>query len=234
MTSIAGCSNLDNQRKIWRGLWQLQVPNKIKLIVWRACNDALPTNDNLYRRHILPSNQCNIYQEHSEDVVHTFWLCKDTSSVWLSLEWFHQAVTIYPVCFRELLTRFMHCQEEYRAKIFVIAAWSTQNRQNVLHFGSSALLVDRIYSSAGNLLQEFLASQEEELVLPSPPSIQHWCPPVSDMCKVMLGTYFYVISISFDKRHFTCILVDLGYVQYFKEQEFKSSIEAMKVYPRNK
>ena len=57
--------------------------------------------------------------------MHAFWLCKDTPSVWLSLEWFHQEVTIHPVCFRELLTRFMHCQKEYCAKIFVIAAWST-------------------------------------------------------------------------------------------------------------
>ena len=27
--------------------------------------------------------------------------------------------------------------------------------------------------------------------------------------KILLGTYFYVIGISFDKTHFTCILVNL-------------------------
>ena len=47
-TSIAGSSNLDNQRKFWKGLWQLRVPNKIKLFVWRAYNDALPTMENLH------------------------------------------------------------------------------------------------------------------------------------------------------------------------------------------
>ena len=49
MNSFVGSSNLDNQRKFWRGLWQLRVPNKIKMFVWRAYNDALPTMDNLYR-----------------------------------------------------------------------------------------------------------------------------------------------------------------------------------------
>ena len=65
-----------------------------------------------------------------------------------------------------------------------MAAWSIWNRRNALHFGCSALPVDRICSSVGNFWQEFLASQEKELVLPSPPSMQHWCPLAFDMCKV--------------------------------------------------
>ena len=77
--------------------------------MWRACNDALPTTENLQRRHIAPSDRCNLCQEQSEDVVHALWLCKDISRVWLSLEWFHQAVPVQPVSFRELLSKFMHC-----------------------------------------------------------------------------------------------------------------------------
>ena len=42
----------------------------------------------------------------------------------------------------------------------------------------------RICSSAGNLLQEFLAVQEKESAIPSPPSEQRWCPPTTDVCKV--------------------------------------------------
>ena len=67
--------------------------------------------------------------------MHALWLCKDILSVWLSLKWFHQAVLVQPVSFRELLTRFMHCRDEYHAESFVIAAWSIWNRRNALHFG---------------------------------------------------------------------------------------------------
>ena len=155
MNSFVGSSNLDNQRKFWRGLWQLRVPNKIKMFVWRAYNDALPTMDNLYREHIVPSDRCNLCQERPKDVVHALWLCKDILSAWLSLEWFHQAVPIQPVCFSELLSRFMHYQDEYRAEIFVIIAWSIWNRRNALHFGQSALPMDRICSNAGNFCRNF-------------------------------------------------------------------------------
>ena len=40
-------------------------------------------------------------------------------------------------------------------------------------------------------LQEFLASQEEELVLPYPPPLQQWCPPVPDIFKVSFDAAFF-------------------------------------------
>lgn len=137
--------------------------------------------ENLFCRHIVSSDQCNLCQEQTEDVVHALWLCKEISSVWLSLEWFHQVVPVQPVNIRELLSRFMYCRDEYCAEIHV---WSIWNRRNALHFGRNAIPVDRICSSAGNYLQEFLASQEEDLILPCPSSVQRGCPPTSDMCKV--------------------------------------------------
>ena len=77
----AGSSNLENQKKFWRCLWQLRVPNKIKHFVWRACNEALPTMANLHRRHITSSAGCELCKEHSEDAVHPLWLCKEISNV---------------------------------------------------------------------------------------------------------------------------------------------------------
>ena len=78
----------------------------------------------------------------------------------------------------------MHYREEYRAEIFVIVTWSIWNRRNALHFGQNAIPVDRICSSIGSFLQEFLASQEEELVLPYPPPLQQWCPSTPNIFKV--------------------------------------------------
>ena len=48
---------------------------------------------------------------------------------------------------------------------------------------------------------------------------------VRDMCYVILANLL-------TKR--TCNWIDLWWVYYFKEQEFKSSIEVMQIYPRNK
>ena len=132
--SIVGSSNMENQKKFLKSLWQLQVPNKIKHFVWRACNDALPTKANLYRRHVTDSDTCDLCKGHPEDIVHALWLCKEIAYVWSSLEWFHQAVPVQPANFRKLLARFMPCQDEYKDEIFVIAVWCVWNRQNAIHF----------------------------------------------------------------------------------------------------
>ena len=39
----ARSSNLESQKRFWRAIWHLRVPNKIKHFVWKACNNALPT-----------------------------------------------------------------------------------------------------------------------------------------------------------------------------------------------
>ena len=54
--------------------------------------------------------------------------------------------------------------------------------------------MDRICSSAGNFLQEFLASQDTESALPSPSSVQRWSPPTSDVCKVNFNAAFFQSS----------------------------------------
>ena len=38
---------------IWAKLWKLQIPNKIKVFGWRACQDALPTRMNLVCQRII-------------------------------------------------------------------------------------------------------------------------------------------------------------------------------------
>ena len=100
------------------------------------------------------------------------------------MEWFHQAVPVQPVSFRELLSRFLQGHDEYRAEIFVLAAWCVWNRRNALHFGRTAHPVARFFSIAGNILQEFLEEQEIESVLPRPLVLQKWCPPAPDIYKV--------------------------------------------------
>ncbi|KAK9993500.1 hypothetical protein SO802_023203 [Lithocarpus litseifolius] len=66
----AGSSSVENQKKFWKSLWQLRVPNKIKHFVWRACNEALPTKTNLHHHHVTDYDICDLRGEHPEDTVH--------------------------------------------------------------------------------------------------------------------------------------------------------------------
>ncbi|KAK9996844.1 hypothetical protein SO802_021530 [Lithocarpus litseifolius] len=58
---------------VWDKIWKLQVPNKIKVFGWRACQNILPTRANLAPRRIIEDDSCPICLRHSESVIHALW-----------------------------------------------------------------------------------------------------------------------------------------------------------------
>lgn len=49
----AECSRGNDEQKVWKALWKMKVPNKIKIFRWRACHGILPTRCNLAKRNII-------------------------------------------------------------------------------------------------------------------------------------------------------------------------------------
>ncbi|KAK7834791.1 hypothetical protein CFP56_024053 [Quercus suber] len=43
-----GCSDPSKLHSVWRGVWRLNMPKKIKHFVWKACNGILPTKDSFF------------------------------------------------------------------------------------------------------------------------------------------------------------------------------------------
>ena len=54
----AKCSIVLGQQ-IWKKLWKVRVPNKMKVFAWRACHEILPTRVNLVKRNIIRDNICH-------------------------------------------------------------------------------------------------------------------------------------------------------------------------------
>uniref|UniRef100_A0A7N2N2Z4 RNase H type-1 domain-containing protein n=1 Tax=Quercus lobata TaxID=97700 RepID=A0A7N2N2Z4_QUELO len=49
----SGPSSTVAAKELWHAVWHLQVPSKVKNLVWRACRNSLPTKMNLVRRKII-------------------------------------------------------------------------------------------------------------------------------------------------------------------------------------
>ena len=117
---------------------------------------------NLYHQHINPSHTCELCKTCPEDVVHALWLCK-VESAWSLFINLHQANFPPPHDFCELTNWFLRVHNDYRKEIFAILVWLLWNRRNALHFGRPVQPIANISAMAGNLLQEFLATQEVEM-----------------------------------------------------------------------
>jgi len=66
----------------WKGLWNLNTPNRIKTLLWRAISNALPTRANLVKRKVLTNPTCQACGVAPESTLHAFWSCPKLIGVW--------------------------------------------------------------------------------------------------------------------------------------------------------
>lgn len=78
----AGTSDGHNCKSIWKSLWHLSVPNKIKSFAQRASKNILPTKANLFHRKVIDNPTCEACGLEVESSGHLFRNCEKTRSIW--------------------------------------------------------------------------------------------------------------------------------------------------------
>ncbi|TXG59086.1 hypothetical protein EZV62_016915 [Acer yangbiense] len=148
----------------WKSLWKLHIPNKVKVFVWKACNNMLPSFENLARRRIPVLQLCPLCKSASESIMHGLWSCsylKKLRAGWSSqLEvWSIRNVAVhYPKSSREVdilewarcyITEFHEAREvRFSQKIDATLMWRTLSFQaRCADIRLSALLADKIIHS---------------------------------------------------------------------------------------
>jgi hypothetical protein len=76
------CSYVGEGVEVWKAIWALQVPSPVKLFIWRACHNILPTRVNLTQKKVLEDSSCPCCGEAVETICHTFWECPVARVVW--------------------------------------------------------------------------------------------------------------------------------------------------------
>ncbi|KAL5848337.1 hypothetical protein ACOSQ4_006350 [Xanthoceras sorbifolium] len=68
----------------WKFLWHIHIPSKIKIFLWSAFQDWIPTHGNLARRHISVDQLCPLCHAEIESTFHALWRCRLLKQVRLS------------------------------------------------------------------------------------------------------------------------------------------------------
>jgi hypothetical protein len=75
-------SNPGDVEEIWKTVWKLKVPNAVKMFIWKAGHNILPTKANLLRRGVIKEAMCPICLRETETVEHILWECASSNDVW--------------------------------------------------------------------------------------------------------------------------------------------------------
>lgn len=84
----AGLQDLGVQQvndPLWKQVWKIRVPNKLKVFLWKALHDGLAVGENLARRIPHCNPQCPSCQGAGETAMRLFSGCSMSRQVWLLL-----------------------------------------------------------------------------------------------------------------------------------------------------
>jgi hypothetical protein len=67
-----------------QSIWSAQVPPKVRLFMWRACLDILPTKTKLFDKGLIHSVSCLWCEEDPETASHVLWQCEFAQRIWMA------------------------------------------------------------------------------------------------------------------------------------------------------
>ncbi|KAF5459693.1 hypothetical protein F2P56_019617 [Juglans regia] len=76
------CLTVNRQHDLWKTLWKMTVPNKVKIFAWRACKEGLPTQQNLQQIKVVAWGSFCFYHQSLEDLSHALFNYPQIRYIW--------------------------------------------------------------------------------------------------------------------------------------------------------
>ncbi|KAH9650223.1 putative reverse transcriptase/RNA-dependent DNA polymerase [Citrus sinensis] len=184
--SAASSSNPDPRQ--WNAIWKLDLPEKIKIFMWRAVKNLLPTAENLWKRKEVPDPICQRCKRGVETSVHAMVECKAARKIGQLSH--HAAEEITASHGRNMFDIFLDTTRLLNKKeteLQVAYWWATWNARN--HFLFKKEKLDALISVAKaegvvDAYRKFKRPEQQQLDTSTMEKPKQWKPPPENWCKV--------------------------------------------------
>jgi hypothetical protein len=146
-------STSTNMHQIWKRIWKIKGPRMVKMFMWQACSNILPTRENLFKRKVTTNSLCPICQTEVESVGHALWSCQAATDVWLACLKRIQKTTCDEDVFLNIFEKLLGRLEEDEINLVACVARQIWLRRNRLVF-------EGVFSSPMQLIQNAKAQME--------------------------------------------------------------------------
>ena len=145
--SLGGTSGL------WKTIWGLEVPNKVKNFIWRAIVNCLPTKLALKRKHIDISEIGSICNDNVEDVVHILIKCPFARRVWNVSRIGDRSGG--SVAMEDWWNQLIQGKDKMITNLAAMVSWSLWNNRNDIVWKGRSRQAAEIIKYAEELLREW-------------------------------------------------------------------------------
>ncbi|KAK7851238.1 putative ribonuclease h protein [Quercus suber] len=182
-----GCSDPSARKKAWKGLWGLNLPQKVKHFAWKAARNILDSNEALRQRHIEVDSGCALCRNPTENILHILWFCAHAKNVWNSSK-FYLPFDIGPTwSFLDVLENLQRFEDVQPGLIerFISVCWGIWKERNIIRTGGSSKPGRVTLKNSLGLMNEYqLANEGSRNPAAEPPEQIRWKPPSQGQYKV--------------------------------------------------
>lgn len=151
----ADYSNPSLRKNAWKGLWRLNLPQKVKHFVWKAARDILASKEALRQRHIDVEGGCALCGVLMENVLHILWFCAHAKNVWNTSKF----SLPFDMDVLEKLLRLEEVQPGL-AEGFIFVYWGIWKERNVIRTGGRGKPGRVTLKNSLGLMEEFQLANE--------------------------------------------------------------------------
>ena len=132
----------EHDEDIWKWIWRLSISNKVRNFLWRACHNAIPVKQNLWKRKILTEDLCEHCHLTSETVCHALWKCSKIDEVQEGLHGFEFRQLQNFQSFKDLIA-FVHAEEE-NLELMAMVMQTIWHRRNQIKVSSRDFPISQV------------------------------------------------------------------------------------------
>ncbi|KAH9743515.1 putative reverse transcriptase/RNA-dependent DNA polymerase [Citrus sinensis] len=169
-------SSSEFSKNEWNIIWSLALPKKIRIFVWRAAKNLLPSDENLWKRKIVQEPTCQLCKMGIENVFHALVDCKAAKKVW-RLSLFDNDIQAAPG--QDILS-LLHGVKRMRSNadvdLFAAMLWAKWNARNQWLFKGKRENPQSVVAKAEAVMEAYKRVQ--------PSADLGWNPPQEGFVKI--------------------------------------------------
>ncbi|GLT45911.1 hypothetical protein SLA2020_197070 [Shorea laevis] len=185
----------------WKHLWKLKLPPKIKIFLWRAILNRLPTLDNLFTKGVVNNTLCHNCQLLDESIMHALLYCPHVEPIW-----FGSALGFIPGQLRmqnfvEWWRFLVVSQKQMGTHLLIeqwaIICWTIWKARNKHYFEHSNINPAQAINQAHGMFREYCLTLNRDLLTPPvcttqrKQAISRWTSPPPGFIKINVDASYF-------------------------------------------
>ncbi|XP_042950144.1 uncharacterized protein LOC122282259 [Carya illinoinensis] len=188
--AVGQSSNSSSLNSLWKAIWKMKLPLKIRIFAWKLCKDCLPIGLNLIKKHVDIDPKCCLCAEQNEDLSQAIVYYPQLIEFWKG-----QLPKLFdihkPLLFIDLINHVHNKGTTEELQFFCLIAWRFWYRRNRKTHDLVVLPIKQVVDHALSVQSSFVSCSQQK----NPDHIKLnglWSPPPEGFLKLNIdGALFF-------------------------------------------